>query len=68
MTYTVAYVTKTDGTEDRHIVTSRDGVTVGQTGCLILCYDKSMETGMMSEGHIIAAGQWREVNIQLEEE
>jgi len=43
-----------------------DGVGVDPSGALFLVSEKN-ERGGIKEGHIIAAGCWREVSIQTEE-
>lgn len=63
-----AFVTYTDGADGEATFDCLpDGVGVDPTGALFLISEKTV-TGGIKEGHIIASGQWREVNLQTFEE
>jgi hypothetical protein len=60
-----AYVTYKDGAGEDRFQCIQDGVSVDPSGALFLI-SKRDPTGRIIEGHIIAPGQWREVNLQSE--
>ena len=61
-----AYVTYPEG-ESTFTGLLKDGVGVDPMGCLFLVSKKN-DIGGISEGHIIAPGNWVEVEIQTTED
>lgn len=61
---TTAFVTELSGKESSHYVLA-DGVTILPNGTLMLTYERDIN-GNISDGHIYAPGQWKEISIQTE--